>query len=87
MVKPELIFAVHPKIRWAGMLTRRAEILFAQMRPAITSLSDVQEDKLLLELRLSPLGDGGKTDPMERPSRIRHHRLREIPRVIHCIRQ
>lgn len=64
MVKPEYIFALQPKIRWAGMITRKGEILFSQMRPGIPSLTDAEEDKLLLELRLPLLLEMG-----ERPIR------------------
>jgi hypothetical protein len=60
MVKPEQIFVIHPKIRWAGMITRRGKILFAQMRPGIPSLTDKEEDKLLLELRLPLLLEMGE---------------------------
>lgn len=63
MVKPEQIFALHSMIRWAGMATRKGEILFSQMRPGIRTLTDKEEDKLFLELRLPLLLELG-----ERPS-------------------
>jgi len=63
VVKPEQIFALHPMIRWAGMATRKGEVLFAQMRPGIKTITDQEEDKLLLELRLPLLLEMG-----ERPS-------------------
>lgn len=63
MTKPEEIFALHPMIRWAGMATRKGEVLFTPMRPGIKTLTDKEEGKLLLELRLPLLLEMG-----ERPS-------------------
>ena len=37
-MKPEEVFAVHPGIRWAGLATRRGDVVFAQMREGVTSL-------------------------------------------------
>jgi len=50
-LKPEEIFAVHPKIRWAGSATRKGNVIFAQMRDGLTSLTPSANDLSTLEIR------------------------------------
>lgn len=38
-MKPEEIFALHPKIRWAGLATNKGAVVFAQMRKGVTSFT------------------------------------------------
>lgn len=45
------IFAVHPKIRWAGLATRKRKVTFMQMREGLTSLSPESNDRATLEVR------------------------------------
>lgn len=45
------IFAVHPKIRWAGLATKKGKVTFMQMREGLTSLSPESNDRATLEVR------------------------------------
>ncbi len=49
-ITPERIFALNPKIRWAGLATDQGEVLFATMRPGITSLSPEDTDRTFMQL-------------------------------------
>ncbi len=49
-ITPERIFALNAKIRWAGLATDQGEVLFATMRPGITSLSPVDIDRSFMQL-------------------------------------
>ena len=48
-LKPEDIFAVHPKIRFAGLAKRNGQILFAQMREGVASHTPDSLDRTGLE--------------------------------------
>jgi hypothetical protein len=48
-LKPEDIFAVHPKIRFAGLAKRNGQILFAQMREGVASYTPDSIDRTSLE--------------------------------------
>jgi len=37
-LKPQEVFAVHPRIRWAGLATRKGAVIFAQMKEGVTPL-------------------------------------------------
>ncbi len=50
-MKPEEIFAVHPRIRWAGLATRKGAVIFAQMRKGVTSMTPVSNQLTDLEIR------------------------------------
>jgi len=50
-MKPEEIFAIHPKIRWAGWATRRGQVQFAQMREGLESYTPDANDRATLEIR------------------------------------
>jgi hypothetical protein len=50
-LKPEEVFAVHPRIRWAGLATRKGGVIFAQMREGVTSLTPNSDDLSVLEIR------------------------------------
>ena len=50
-MKPEEVFAVHPRIRWAGLATRKGAVIFAQMREGVTSLTPNSNDLSDLEIR------------------------------------
>lgn len=50
-LKPEEIFAVHPRIRWAGSATRKGAVIFAQMREGVTSLTPNSNHLSDLEIR------------------------------------
>lgn len=47
---PERIFALHPKIRWAGLATDQGEVLFTKMRPGISSISPEEADRPFMQL-------------------------------------
>lgn len=47
---PEHVFGLDPKIRWAGLATESGHVLFAQMRPGVTSLSPEDTDKSFMQL-------------------------------------
>ena len=49
-ITPERIFALNPKIRWAGLATDQGEVIFATMRPGITSLSPEDTDRSFMQL-------------------------------------
>jgi hypothetical protein len=49
-ITPERIFALNAKIRWAGLATDQGEVLFATMRPGITSLSPDDTDRSFMQL-------------------------------------
>ena len=49
-ITPERIFALNPKIRWAGLATDQGEVLFATMRPGISSLSPEDADRSFMQL-------------------------------------
>lgn len=51
LMKPDDIFAIHPKIRWAGLATRDGGIVFQQMRPGLASFTPDSNDRLTLEVR------------------------------------
>ncbi|HKM49909.1 MAG TPA: hypothetical protein VJZ75_01895 [Candidatus Bathyarchaeia archaeon] len=36
-MKPEDIFAIHPEIRFAGLATRKGQVVFSKMRPGVVS--------------------------------------------------
>ena len=36
-MKPEDILAVHPRIRFVGLATRKGQVIFGQMRPGVVS--------------------------------------------------
>jgi len=50
-LRPEDVFSVNPNIRWAGMATKKGQVIFSQMRPGIQTLTPEEDDRLLLELR------------------------------------
>jgi hypothetical protein len=50
-LKPEEIFAVHPKIRWAGFATNKGAVIFAQMRKGVTSFTPDSNKLTDLEVR------------------------------------
>jgi len=50
-LNPEEIFAIHPKIRWVGLATRKGKVIFAQMREGATSLTPSANDLSTLEIR------------------------------------
>jgi hypothetical protein len=50
-LKPEEVFAVHPKIRWAGLATRKGAVIFAQMRKGVTSMTPISNQLTDLEIR------------------------------------
>jgi hypothetical protein len=45
------VFALDTKIRWVGLATRKGQVIFAQMRPGVESITPESDDRLLLELR------------------------------------
>lgn len=47
---PERIFALHPKIRWAGLATDQGEVIFVKMRPGVKSLSPEDTDRSFMQL-------------------------------------
>lgn len=47
---PEQIFALHPKIRWAGLATDHGEVLFVKMRLGVKSLSPEDADRSFMQL-------------------------------------
>ena len=47
---PERVFALNPKIRWAGLATDQGEVRFVKMRPGITSLSPEDADHSFMQL-------------------------------------
>jgi hypothetical protein len=51
-LKPEEIFAVHPRIRWAGLATRKGNVIFAQMRDGVASLTPHANDLNTLEIQM-----------------------------------
>jgi len=51
VVSPEQVFAVHPKIRWVGMVTMKGSILLSEMRPGVERVTTEEEDRLMLELQ------------------------------------
>jgi len=48
-LKPEDIFAVHPRIRFAGLANRNGQILFSKMREGIVSYTPDSIDRTALE--------------------------------------
>lgn len=50
-MRPEEIFAVHPRIRWAGLATRKGAVIFAQMREGVKSLTPDSNHLSDLEVR------------------------------------
>ena len=48
---PEDVFAVSPKIRWAGLATSKGKVIFSQMRRGVKSLTPEEDDRALLKLR------------------------------------
>ena len=50
-MKAEEVFAVHPKIRWVGLASRKGRVIFAQMREGVTSLTPSSNDLSTLEIR------------------------------------
>jgi len=50
-LNPEDIFAIHQKIRWVGLATRKGKVIFAQMREGVTSLTPSANDLSTLEIR------------------------------------
>ena len=51
-MQPEEVFAVHSGIRWAGLATRKGEVIFAEMRKGVTSVSPVSSKLTDLEIRM-----------------------------------
>jgi hypothetical protein len=49
-ITPEHIFALNPKIRWAGLATDQGEDLFTLMRPGLESLSPEETDRSFMQL-------------------------------------
>ncbi len=49
-ITPERIFALNPKIRWAGLATDQGEVLFTLMRPGLESLSPEETDRSFMQL-------------------------------------
>jgi hypothetical protein len=47
---PDRIFALHPKIRWAGLATDHGDVIFAKMRPGVKSLSPTETDQSFVQL-------------------------------------
>lgn len=50
-ITPEMVFDVHPKIRWAGLANRKGRVSFMQMREGVTSLTPESNDRAALEIR------------------------------------
>jgi hypothetical protein len=46
---PEVIFGLHPAIRWAGLTSQKGDVIFSRMRPGIESLTPEQDDQYLLQ--------------------------------------
>lgn len=49
-MKPEDVFAVHPKIRFAGLAKRNGRVLFMQMRQGVVSFTPDSRDRTALEI-------------------------------------
>ncbi len=49
-MKPEDIFAIHPKIRFAGLANRNGKVIFLQMREGVASLTPDSVDRTALEI-------------------------------------
>ncbi len=47
---PDRIFALNPNIRWVGLANESGEVVFAQMRPGVKSLSPEEEDREFMQL-------------------------------------
>ena len=62
MLRPEEIFAVHPGIRWAGLATRKGQIIFAQMREGKKSLTPNTNDLSALEIRTQYVIEAAEQD-------------------------
>jgi len=45
----EDVFAIHPKIRWAGLTTEKGEVIFAKMRPGVKTFTPEEDDRFLLQ--------------------------------------
>jgi len=50
-ITPEMVFDVHPKIRWAGLANSKGRVFFMQMREGVTSLTPESNDRAALEIR------------------------------------
>jgi hypothetical protein len=58
---PEDVFRLHPKIRWAGLVSEKGEVAFVKMRPGVNSLSPEEEDRSFMEMNpLLILGAGSR---------------------------
>lgn len=51
VLRPEQVFAVHPKIRWVGIVAMKGSVLFSGIRPGVKSVTPEAEDRLMLELQ------------------------------------
>ena len=51
VLRAEQVFAVHPKIRWVGIVAMKGTVLLSEMRPGVKSVTPEAEDKLMLELQ------------------------------------
>jgi hypothetical protein len=49
-ITPDRVFALNPKIRWAGLATDQGEVLFSTMRPGIKSVSPEETDSAFMQL-------------------------------------
>lgn len=52
VLRPEQVFAVHPKIRGVGMVAMKKGVLLSEMRPGVKRMSPEAEDGLMLELQV-----------------------------------
>ena len=51
VLRPEQVLAVHPKIRWVGIVTMKGSVLLSEMRPGVKRVTTEEEDRLMLELQ------------------------------------
>jgi hypothetical protein len=48
-LSPEVIFSLHPKIRWTAY-SENSKVLFCQMRPSVESYTTDADDRAFMEL-------------------------------------
>jgi hypothetical protein len=68
-LSPEVVFRLHPKIRWAAY-SQDGKVVFCEMRPGLTSYTTDAEDRAFMELgplimsgvaeKLTPSGGAGR---------------------------
>ena len=61
-MKPEEIFAIHPRIRWAGLATGKGAVIFAQMREGVTPLIPNSNHLSDLEIRTQYIVESAELD-------------------------